>query len=68
MLTSISDFVNKVSRELVDRFGVIALEDLEIKDMLKNHNLATPISDVALGMLVTTIESKAAYSGYVVVR
>ena len=62
-----SDFTNKVSRELVDRFGVIAFEDLKIKDMLKNHNLAKSISDVALGMLVTTIESKAAYSGSVVV-
>ena len=57
------DFVSKVSRELVDRFGVIAFEDLKIKDMLKNHILAKAISDVALGLLVTTIESKAAYSG-----
>jgi putative transposase len=35
--------------------------------MLKNHNLAKAISGVALRMLVTTIESKAAHSGSVVV-
>jgi putative transposase len=41
-----SDIINKVSRELVDRFGVIAFEDLSIKNMLKNHNLVEPVSYV----------------------
>ena len=45
-----SDFVNKVSRGPVDRFGVIAFEDLDIKNMLKNHNSAKPTSDVAWGV------------------
>ena len=62
-----SDFINKVSRDLVDRFGVIAFEDLNIRKMLKNHNLAKSISDVAWRMLVTATESKAAYSGSEVV-
>jgi putative transposase len=31
--------------------------------MLKSHNLAKSISDVAWNMLVTTIESNTAYSG-----
>ena len=57
------DFINKVSRELVDRFSVIAFEDLNIRYMLKSHNLAKSISDVAWRMLVTATESNAAYSG-----
>ncbi len=57
------DFINKVSRELVDRFSVIAFEDLNIRYTLKSHNLAKSISDVAWRMLVTTTESNAAYSG-----
>ena len=61
------DFVNKVSHELVDRFGIIAFEGLNIKKMLKSHNLAKSISDVAWGMLVTATERKAAYSGSEVV-
>jgi len=61
------DFVNKVSRALVDRFGVIVFEDLNIRKMLQNHNLAKSISDVALGMRVSATQSKAAYAGSEVV-
>jgi putative transposase len=61
------DFVNKVSCQLVNRFGVIVFEDLDIQNMLKNHHLAKSISDVAWGMLVKSTESKAAYAGSKVV-
>lgn len=62
-----NDFANKVSRQLVDRFGVIVFEDLDIKNMLQNHNLAKSISDVAWNMLVNATKSKAAYAGSKVV-
>ena len=62
-----NDFANQVSRVLVDRFGVIVLEDLDIQNMLKNHHLAKSISDVAWNMLVKATESKAAYAGSKVV-
>jgi putative transposase len=58
-----TDFSNQVSRQLVNRFGVIVFEDLDIQSMLKNHHLAKSISDVAWGMLVKVTESKAAYAG-----
>jgi putative transposase len=58
-----NDFANKVSRQLVDRFGVIVFEDLDIKNMLKNHSLAKSISDAAWNMLVKSTESKAEYAG-----
>lgn len=61
------NFANQVSRQLVDRFGVIVFEDLDIKNMLKNHCLAKSISDVAWNMLVKATESKAAYAGSKVV-
>ena len=41
------DFINKVSHELIDRFGIVTFEGLNIKKMLKSHNLAKSISDVA---------------------
>ena len=61
------DFINKVSHELVDRFGIVTFEGLNIKKMLKSHNLAKSISGVAWRMLVTATERKAAYSGSQVV-
>jgi putative transposase len=62
-----NDFANQVSRKLVDRFGVIVFEDLDIRNMLQNHCLAKSISDVAWNMLVKATESKAAYAGSKVV-
>lgn len=62
-----SDFANQVARKLIDRFGFIAFEDLNIQNMLKNHCLAKSISDAAWNMLVKATESKAAYAGSKVV-
>jgi len=61
------EFAHQVSHSLVDRFGLIALEDLNIKCMVHNHNLARSISDVAWNMLVTITSYKAASAGSVVV-
>lgn len=58
-----NDFAEQVSHHLVDRFGTLCFEDLNIKNMLKNHCLAKSISDVAWGMLVNKTVGKAAYAG-----
>jgi putative transposase len=62
-----TDFAHQISHRLVDQFGFIAFEDLNIQNMLKNHCLAKSISDVAWGMLVKATESKAVYAGSKVV-
>jgi len=41
------DFVQKVSLDLVRAYDLIAFEDLNIKNMIKNHCLAKHIADVA---------------------
>jgi putative transposase len=61
------EFAHQVSRDLVNRFGLIAFEDLNIKNMLQNHCLAKSISDVAWNMLVTVTSYKAANAGSMVV-
>jgi putative transposase len=61
------DFVHKESRKLVNRFGVIAFEDLNVQGMLRNHCLAKSISDAAWGMFVNATRSKAEDAGSKVV-
>ncbi|AET65230.1 RNA-guided endonuclease InsQ/TnpB family protein [Methanothrix harundinacea] len=61
------DFAHQVSHNLVERFGLIAFEDLSITNMLKNHCLAKGISDAAWRMLVITTSYKAESAGSKVV-
>ena len=57
------DFAHKLSRRLVNEFGVIAFEDLNILAMIKNHCLAKSIADAAWNQLVQFTEAKAEEAG-----
>jgi putative transposase len=57
------NFAHQTSRKLVDRFGTIVFEDLNILKMEKNHHLAKSIADVAWNMFITITESKAEEAG-----
>ncbi len=61
------DFAQKLSKSLVDNYGIICFEDLNIKNMTKNHNLAKHILDAAWSKLVTYTSYKAANAGRKVV-
>ena len=41
------DFLHKISIFLVKNYDIICTETLQIKNMLKNHNLSKPIQDVS---------------------
>ena len=45
-------------KKLIDNYGIICFEDLNIKNMSKNHNLAKHILDAA-GKLVTYTSSQS---------
>jgi putative transposase len=62
------DFLHKVSTELIRENQSIALEDLNISGMLKNHCLAGSISDASWGMFVTMLEYKAKWNGVNILR
>jgi putative transposase len=62
-----SDFLHKISTELVEKYGIIVFENLNIKGMVKNHKLAKHISDASWNKLIQMTSYKAEYAGCEVV-
>lgn len=59
------DFHHKLSRKIVNENQVIVVEDLTVKNMVKNHNLAKAICDVGWGQFCTMLKYKAEFEGKV---
>jgi putative transposase len=59
------DFLHKLSRKIVNDSQVCAVENLAVKNMVRNHNLAKAISDCGWGMFCTMLKYKAEKEGKV---
>lgn len=59
------DLNHKLSRKLVEEYDFIAMEDLNVSGLLKNHRLAYSISDVRWSQLVNFIRYKCQWYGKV---
>ena len=55
------DYLHKVSSEIVKNHDIISIEDLAVKNILKNHCLSQAMSDVSLGAFYAMLEYKAAW-------
>lgn len=62
------DFHHKLSRYIVNNFDCIGLETLNVKGMVKNHNLAKSISDVGWSQFVQFVTYKAGWDNAEIVR
>jgi len=62
------DFLHKLTTRLVRENQTIAVEDLAVKNMVKNHKLALAISDASWGELVRQLEYKCGWYGRTFVK
>lgn len=62
------DYLHKLSYELINKYDVICIEDLRVKEMMKNHRLAKSIANASWNRLSNYLSYKSKRYGKIFIK
>jgi putative transposase len=62
------DWLHKLTTEIAKTSGIVAVEDLHVKGLIRNRCLSRSFSDAAVGKLLDLLESKVPHRGGMVLK
>ncbi|WP_153050326.1 RNA-guided endonuclease TnpB family protein, partial [Clostridioides difficile] len=63
-----NNFLQKLSTKLIKENDIICIEDLQVKNMIKNRKLSRLISDVSWSEFIRQLKYKANWHGRKIVK